>query len=526
MGKSGFFVLILLSFTLSYSAQSQAPEELDLLIVGARVFDGSGNPWEYRSVGIRGDSIVWVAEARVAPPPAGKVLQAEGLYLAPGFIDLHSHTASALGDPALSANLNYLYQGVTTLITGNDGGSPWPVGEALQRWEETGTGPNAGLLVGHGTIRQQVLGMEDRRPGPEELERMRALVRQAMEEGALGLSAGLFYAPGSYADTAEAVELAREAARLGGYFDCHIRDESNYSVGLLEAVREAIEIGRRARLPVHLSHLKALGPPVWGQAGRVIEAVERARSEGVEVTADQYPYEASSTGLVGALIPRWGQAGGPERMRERIRSPELRPRLAAEVEANLGRRGGGDRLLISSAFDPSLEGKTLAAVAAEMETDAVEAVLRLVERGTVSVVSFNMQEEDLQAFMRRDWVATASDGSTTVFGRGKPHPRGYGTFPRKIRRYALEEGAIGLAFAIRAATSLPASIARIPRRGWIREGYHADLVVFDLDRLADAATYEDPHRYAEGVSHLLVNGVAVIEAGKYTGALPGRVLRR
>lgn len=505
---------------------SFSSQPLDFLIRDGRVLDGSGNPWQYKNIGVRGDRIVWMGDPSEPSPEARTTLSAERLYVAPGFIDLHSHSAEALGQKGLSANTNFLYQGATTLVTGNDGGSPWPIGPALERYEKVGIGPNAVLLVGHGTVRRQVLGMEDRAPTPAELDRMKALVRQGIQEGAFGLSTGLYYAPGNYASTEEVIALAEEAQKLEGFYDSHIRDEADYSIGLLEAVREVIQIGRQAGLPVHISHIKALGPRVWGQSETVIAEIERARASGVEITANQYPYEASGTSVSGALIPRWVQAGGQEATRGRVRDPEQRKRILAEVTVNLERRGGADKLMISSYQDSSLEGKSLRAVASQWNTSPEEAALRLLEEGGAGLVSFNMNPSDLENFMRREWVATASDGSTVPWGRGKPHPRAYGTFPRKIARYVREQGVLTLAAAIRSATSLPASIARIPERGWIRPGYFADLVIFDLEKLEDRATYENPHQYAQGVVYLMVNGTLVIETGSYNGKLAGRVLRK
>lgn len=499
---------------------------VDLLITGGRVFDGSGNPWEYKSIGIRGDRIVWIGDPAETLPAAGQSIDARGLYVAPGFIDLHSHTAEALGQEELSANQNYLHQGVTTLVTGNDGGGPWPIGAALERYERRGIGPNAVLLVGHGTVRQQVMGMEDRAPAVAELEQMKELVRQGMEQGAFGMSTGLYYAPGSYARTDEVVALAREVAKLGGFYDSHIRDEADYSVGLLKAVQEVIEIGREAGLPVHIAHIKALGPRVWGKSREVIDEIERARATGIEITANQYPYEASGTSITGALLPRWVQAGGSEKMLARVRDPQQRPRILREVRENLERRGGAERLVVSSYRDPAGEGNNLRQISERWQLSPEEAALKMLEEGGAGLVSFNMDESDIHNFMRREWVATASDGSTTRFGTGKPHPRGYGTFPRKIRRFVVEQQIIPLGFAIRAGTSLPASIARIPERGWLREGYFADVVIFDLNEFQERATYEEPHQYATGVKYLLVNGVGTIEAGRYNGKLPGRALRK
>ncbi|MGH9482535.1 MAG: N-acyl-D-amino-acid deacylase family protein, partial [Terriglobales bacterium] len=413
---------------------------------------------------------------------------------------------------------------VTTVATGNDGSSPWPIGARLAQWEKDGVGSNVALYVGFGTVRQQVLGRADRAPTPEELQREQALVAQGMREGAIGLSTGLFYVPQSFSKTDEVIALARVAAQYGGIYDTHLRDESSYTVGLKAAVAEAIEIGRQARLPIMISHIKCLGADVWGQAPAIVAMIEQARAEGIEVVANQYPYLASLTSFEAAVVPNWAEAGGQRQFLARVRDPSTRARLLQEIPELIAKRGGPDSLvLVHYAADPSLTGKSLAALAAEWNVSPGEAVLRICSKGPTGVVSHNMQEADVETFMRQDWVATASDGESA-----RPdtltHPRSFGTFAIKLQRYVVAQPTISLPFAIRAATSLPAEIAGFERRGRVAPGDYADLVMFDLTKVASPATYDHPGQYAQGFEDVLVNGQFAVEDGRPTQRLAGRVL--
>lgn len=491
---------------------------LDLLIVNGRVFDGKSMRARRIDVGISGDRIVYVGN--VKRMRARRVIDARGLIVAPGFIDPHTHTLEDLSDPNRKSNVNYLMQGVTTVVTGNDGGGPVEIEKTLRRWEEEGIGTNAALLVGHGTVRRQVMGMSDAAPTGDQLAQMKELIGRAMDEGAFGMSTGLYYAPGSYAGTEEIIELAKVVAAKGGIYDTHMRDENSYSIGLLGSIRETLRIGREASIPVHISHIKALGQEVWGQSSAAIRLINRARAEGIEVTADQYPYTASGTSLVAALVPRWAEAGGRDQLRARLADEQTRARLLAEMERNLERRGGPAALLITSGRDPNLRGKTLAAIAQERNEKPVEAALEIIQKsGDVGVASFNMNERDIENFMKQPWVVTGSDGSTG-------HPRKYGTFPRKLREYVFRRRVISLPFAIRASSALTAEIFRLPQRGRIAPGYFADLIVFDPQAVADRATYEQPELLATGMRYVVVNGQLAVEDGRYTGALAGRALRR
>ena len=492
---------------------------VDLLIRRGKVVDGSGRRPRVLDVGIRGDRIVFVGDATRRRVSAARTIQAAGLVVAPGFIDPHTHTLGDLLSPDHTANENYLMQGVTTVFTGNDGDGPIRVADTLARWRDAGIGTNAALLVGHGTVRQAAMGMSDAAPTPEQLARMKELVRRAMDEGAFGMSTGLYYAPGSFAKTEEVIELARVVAAAGGVYDSHMRDEGSYSIGLLGSIEETIRIGREAHLPVHISHIKALGADVWGKSDEVIRLIEQARATGVEVTADQYPYTASGTSITAALVPRWAEAGGSAALARRIEDPAVRPRLIADMEANLKRRGGASSLLITSARDRRLVGRTLEEVAKERGLPPVETAIEIAKQGGAALASFNMSEADVENFMRQEFVATGSDGSTG-------HPRKYGTFPRKLREYVYRKRLITLPFAVRAGTSLTAETFRLPERGLLRAGYYADVIVFDEGTVADRATYEHPEVLADGMRYVVVNGRVVVEEGKFNGTLAGRPLSK
>ncbi len=506
------------------SAGPATAQEYDLLFRDARVLDGTGNPWFRADVAVAGDRIA--AVGRLGDAAARRVIDARGLYLAPGFIDVHTHAGENLDDDTLSAAEPVLAQGVTTVVVNPDGGGALDLAAQREAILEHGVGVNVAQLIGHGAVRREVLGTQDRAATPEELEHMRALVRTAMDEGAFGLSSGLFYVPGSYAPLDEVVELARVAAEYGGAYTSHIRDEADYSIGVVAAVEEVITVAREAGLPGVVTHIKVLGPRVWGFSAALVHRIERARAEGVELYADQYPYLASATGLASALVPRWAQAGDDGAFEARLADPETRARILDEMAENLDRRGGADRIQFRRHEpDPSIEGRTLAEVAAERGQEPLETALALLAAGRASIVSFNMTEEDVLRLMTRPWVMTSSDGQLPRWGVGVPHPRGYGAFPRKIREYVVEREAVSLPAAIRSMTSLPARVFDLRGRGRIEPGAVADLALFDLHAIDDPATFTEPHQLARGMVHVLVNGVSVIDGGAFTGERPGRVLR-
>lgn len=508
----------------SLSAQTEGRPHYDMVLRNGRVIDGSGAPWIAVDVAVSEGRIAAVGDlSRVT---AGVDLDIGGLYLAPGFIDTHSHAGGGLAAEDLSGARPLLAQGVTTIIANPDGGGAADLAAQREALLEHGLGVNVGQFVPHGSVRQAVMGMEDRAPTPDELERMLALVREGMEAGAFGLSTGPYYAPGSYAHTDELATLAAVVAEYGGAHQSHIRDEADFSVGLLAAVDEVIEISRRSGVTGVITHIKALGPRVWGFSAPVVHRIERARSEGLPIFADQYPYLASATSLSGALVPRWALAGGQDSLVARMDRPRDRARLIADIGENLDRRGGADRIQFRRfRDDPSIEGELLSTVAAEREQDAIETTLDLLRAGGAAIVSFNMHEEDVTRLMRQPWTMTASDGGLVPLDEGVPHPRSYGTFPRKIARYVRDSGVVDLGTAIRSMTHLPALVYRVPDRGLVRPGMVADLVVFDLDRVHDPATFTDPHQYAEGMVHVFVAGRPAIRDDVFTGDRHGILLR-
>ena len=497
---------------------AQAPD-LDLLIRGGTVMDGTGSQPFAADIGIKGDRIAFIGDSRTARVAAVRVVDATGLIVSPGFIDPHTHTLDDLNSAERKSNLPFLMQGVTTVVTGNDGGGPLSAAATFATWEKQGIGTNAALLVGQGTVRQAVMKMADAAPTREQLERMKAIVGEAMDGGAIGMSTGLYYAPGSFATTEEVIELAKIAAAKDGIYDSHMRDESSYTIGLMGSIEETLRIGRDAKIPVHISHIKALGADVWGKSLDVIQAIQRARANGVEVTADQYPYLASGTSVGASLLPRWAEAGGRDELLKRIADPPTRQKLVVEMEANLKRRGGANSLLIVGGRNRQLVGKRLDEIARTANKGAIDAALDIIKDGDASVASFNMEDRDIDAFMRQDWVMTGSDGSGG-------HPRKYGTFPRKIREYVLNKKIISMPFAIRASSSLTAETFRIPDRGRLTPGYFADVIVFDEKTIMDKSTYEQPEMLAVGMRFVVVNGKVVVDDGKFNGTLAGRPIRK
>ncbi|MGZ8376426.1 MAG: N-acyl-D-amino-acid deacylase family protein [Gemmatirosa sp.] len=506
-------------------AQAPVAPTYDLVIRNGRLLDGAGNPWIRADVAITGDRIAAIGDLSSAR--ARRTVDAAGRYVAPGFIDTHSHAGPGLATPALSGAVPQLAQGITTVVVNPDGGGPTDLAQQRTRLSAARPGVNVGMMVPHGSVRGAVLGAQHRVATAAELERMRGIVRAGMTAGAFGLSSGPFYAPGSYAPTEELVELAKVAGAGGGVYTSHIRDESDYSIGVVAAVDEVIRVAREGRLPGVVTHIKALGPNVWGKSTTIVARIDSARAAGVEVFADQYPYEASGTSLSASLLPRWAEAGGGDSLRARLADPATRTRVRTGMVENLARRGGAERMQFQRyAADPSIEGRTLRQVADERRQDPVDLAIALIARGSAGITSFNMDSTDIATFMRQPWTMTASDGDLVPMGQGVPHPRAYGTFPRKLGKYARDERTVGIEQAIRSMTSLPAAVFRMTDRGTLRPGAFADVVVFDLAQVRDAATYTQPHQLAEGMAWVIVNGTVAIEDGRVTGSRGGVVLRR
>jgi len=527
--RSLSIALLLLAGCAGQPAAQDAPgglAEADTLVFGGLLFDGGEGEGRIADVAIRGERIVDVGPGLRARYRAAREIDATGMVVSPGFIDSHTHPDTYLrsDDPAQRRILPWLYQGVTTIFIGIDGFGKPDIAADRARLEAQGIGTNVAAYVGLGPVRTQVLGQDARAPDAQELQTMRGLVAKAMCEGALGLSTGLFYAPQSFARTDEVVALAREAALRGGVYDSHQRDESSYTIGLMGSVEEALEIGKRAGLPVHFAHIKALGADVHGQSGDVIARIERARAEGQQVTADQYPWLASSTSLGAALLPRWAVDGGRAAMFERLADPATAQRIRDEMRDNLKRRGGADSILMTGTGWP-WSALTLQRYADREGIDAIEAALRIISEGGTGptgsaqrIASFNMRRDDVDNFMRQPWVMTASDG-------GDGHPRQYATFPEKYATFVRNDHVIDLAAFIHRSSGLTASTFGLEDRGYLRKGQFADVLVFDPDTYAPKADYVHPHVLSEGVVHLFVNGTPMIVDGHATDALPGKVLQ-
>ncbi len=585
---------IVLTSGLTLSGGKQGPPEYDVIIRDGRIYDGSLNPPVTADVAVKDGRIVGVG--RRIRGTAARTIEAKGLTVTPGFIDMHTHADRAMTLPEERAALSYLTQGVTSLVAGQCGTSAWPVFEEakdqIERWTAEGIGPNAALLVGHGSVRWLVMGDDNREPTPEELEKMKTLVRAAMEQGASGLSTGLIYMPGTQAKTPEVIDLVKVIAPFGGIYHSHVRNEREK---LLEAVGELIEISEKTGVRAHISHFKVLGKSNWGLVSEACELVEAARARGLEITADQYPYRFSNTSPYSPLVPRqvWagpaserlgaadltrlfdnlrdrelidlyakatpyaplsephlrfldglprkrlvefvadevmgGRETGPENERERAL---FLKRMADPGEAAKIREGvrkyvesyGPENIMIGISVDKSLEGKSLRDVAAARGKSVEDTAIELELMGA-KALPIQMSESDIEFIMKKDYVATGSDGISPHFGMGLPHVRSYSTFLYKIKEYVQRRGVVSLGHVIRSQTSLPAEIMRWKDRGRIQEGFAADLVVLDLKNIETPSSISGPHRYSRGVRYLVINGELAIDDGRYTGALPGKVLK-
>ncbi len=577
--------------------RGQAEFDYDFLIKNARIFDGSLKPAYKADIAVRDGIIIKVG--RSARGSAERIIDANGLYVAPGFIDLHTHVDRGMYFPENSACLNYLKQGVTTVVVGQCGRSAWPIFESakelIERWEEEGIGPNAALLVGHGQVREMVMGMENREPTPEEMEQMKVLVQEAMEQGAQGLSTGLEYLPGRYGKTNEVTELVKIIAPYGGIYHTHMRNEG---ARLLDAVSETIAIAKDSGARAHISHFKAVRKQNWGLVKDASALIEEAHKNGLEITADQYPFLFSSGNPYRSLIPRdiWmslpeneslnssdlegifdhlrdakllelyqkvtpyfplskshqqfleklprkrlvqfvgghlmsiNDFQGPWNTRERVlfiqrmKDPEFADRAKHRIEQYIDESlSGPENVIVGICAEKKLEGKSLKQVAALRGKSSGETAIELELMGA-RCVPMRMSEEDVEYVMGKDYVATGSDGTTPFYGIGSIHIRSYSAFLHKIKKYALERKSVSLPHVIRSQTSLAADIMNWKDRGWIKEGYKADIVVLDLDNIRINTTISNPHQYSEGVRYLFVNGELVLDNGEYNNKLPGKVL--
>lgn len=503
------------------SAEKTTLTSADLVLRNGVVYDGSDQPGRKADVAIKEGRIIAVGEITVEKADAE--IDCEGLIIAPGFIDLHNHSDNQIVDGDTRANLNYLTQGCTTIVTGNCGSGPVNVAEYYNKIDEHGAGTNVLHLLAQGSLRSDVMATANRAPTDVELAEIRRLATQAMQDGAWGMSTGLIYVPSSYATTEELIQIAEVVSQYRGIYVSHIRDEGPE---LLAAVDEALAIGRRAKLPVHISHFKSSGQESWGLVRRAAELIEEAQKQGEIVTADQYPYTASSTSLEATLIPAWARSGGNPELIKRLDNPATSEKLIAEITEKLQRKNNGEPIYLARySAQPEWVGKNILEIARGQNAEPLEIVLQITRSGGASVVNFGMSEEDVRHVMALPWVATASDGRAYLPGPDRPHPRSYGTFSRKIGHYALKENVVSLSHALRSSTSLPAEIIGLKDRGRIKPDYVADIVVFDPRSFIDVATFEKPHQHSQGVKHVFVNGVAAIKNGEPTGALAGRAVR-
>ena len=547
-----------LLFSILLLVAPQSPS-YDLLIRGARVLDGTGNPWFFADVAVKDGRIIQVGD--LADAKAARVVEAAGRYLAPGFIDIHSHSDRALGDAELRYNVNMVAQGITLSVVNQDGRSPWPIRDQRARYEKGGMGSNAALMVGHGEIRRRVMGERSNQAATDaDIRAMQALVEEGMKDGAYGLSTGLEYVPGRFSEPREVVEVTRPVKKYGGFYISHERSEGRDPmwhvasdptpyVDLIEAVKETINIGRETGVPVVASHLKAKGADFWGASKVATRLIHEARGQGIEVYADQYPYDTSGSDGSTVVIPLWalnppgaqvggqlGEGGGGRgrggnqkaNLAARLKDPADAARIRRDIAHEIARRGGASRVVIYDFPDKTYVEKSLEWVAQAHRLSPVDAAIWVQMNGSdrpggARMRGYSLSEIDIEHIMQQEFTATCTDGDTVAFGQGVPHARFYGTMPRKIRRYAMDRQVISLPFAIRSMTGLPAQIMRLKDRGFIRVGQWADLVLFD-DTIADNATFTEPHRYPTGIPYVFVNGVAVIDDGKPTKALPGKVL--
>jgi N-acyl-D-amino-acid deacylase len=524
MRKTSLLLLITLFVMSVGPGIAQSAPQYDLVITNARIIDGTGNPWFRGSVAVKDGRIARVGWFDTSG--ARETHDAGGRIVAPGFIDVHAHTENVYDQPEAE---NFIRMGVTTLVTGNCGGSVTNVGEFLGRISEKPLAINVSTLIGHNSVRRTVMGLDNRAPTAEEQQKMNELVEKAMQEGAVGLSTGLIYLPGTFAKTEEVVELAKAASKYGGTYASHIRDEG---VGVFDAIREAINIGEQAKMPVEISHFKISAKSLWGQTDKTLQLVKDARDRGMTVTVDQYAYPASSTSL-DARMPSWAIAGGRDEGRKRLADPETRARVAADMKrsrAEAGFADYSDAFVASYRENPKFNGKNIKQITMDVRgkddlDSQLEQIFEMYDKGGAQMVYQVMSEDDVKRIMAAPFTMIASDSSVREFGAGVPHPRGYGNNARVLGRYVRDLKIITLEDAVRKMTSLPANTFGLRDRGQIREGFAADIVIFDEKTVTDKATFENPHQYAEGFSVVIVNGGVVFDGTKMTGTVSGRSLR-
>ena len=506
---------------------SCANNNYDIIIKNGLVIDGTGSPIKNTSIYINNGKIVHIGE-KLNNASGKQIIDANGKIVAPGFIDMHTHSErKSLDFPLVE---NYLQQGVTTMVGGNCGGSPYPIKDFIVKTRAKGIGPNLALLVGHNTIRKEIMGSENRLASPNELKMMEGLIQEAMDDGAFGMSTGLKYIPGAYSNTEEVIALAEVVSKNNGFYATHMREEG--VSGLLESVEEAINIGRKAKLPVQISHHKAVGKPMWGSSKNTLKMVDNARNEGVDVTLDQYPYTATSTSLT-IIFPAWSLAGGHSMLKQRLDEEASRKKIKQGIVWNIvNDRGGGDPAsIVISDYPPNsdLNGQNLAQVTISKgfkptPANAAEVLMDLVYKSNGRGIYHCLNEKDVEQIMAHPHVMHASDGGTIDFGKANPHPRNYGTFPRILGRYVRERKIISIEESIRKMTQLPASVLGLTDRGLLKKDFWADLIIFDPDNIIDNSTWENPHQFPSGIDWVIVNGNISLENGNPSKNLYGKVL--
>lgn len=503
-----------------------AQSEADILIRNARIADGTGNSWYYGEVSVKDGRILAVTR-QPQNLRAAKTIDAGGRIVAPGFIDVHTHIED--DEFKVPTAESFLMDGVTTVITGNCGSSNTDLGRYFQQLDSMTISINVASLIGHNDVRRLVMGSTNRMPTADEQQKMERLVEKAMEDGAVGLSTGLIYVPGNYAQTNEVVGLAKAAAKHGGVYATHMRNEGD---AVEAAIEEALTIGRQANIPVEISHFKIGGKQNWGRSTVTLALIEKARREGLEVTIDQYPYTASSTSLR-TMLPDWALSGGHDSVVYRLTTPDIRKKIVSEMSGIYKKRRLKNLDYAVVAYfeaDTTLNGKNISEInklkgRKSNIPNEVETVLDLVQQGSAGMVFHGMSEEDVKRIMQYPFNMFASDASIREFGVGVPHPRGYGTNARVLGKYVREEKVLGLEEAIRRMTSLPAQKFRLAQRGLLVPGYMADIVIFDPATVKDLSTFTHPHQYSTGFSHVMVNGQLTIENGKHNGTRKGQVVR-
>jgi N-acyl-D-amino-acid deacylase len=513
-------LLLLLLITDTIFAQ-----QYDVLILNGKIIDGTGNSWYYGDVAVKDGKIAAIGKLNNITAP--KVIDAKGLIVAPGFIDVHGHIEGGVFENPTADN--YIYDGVTTVITGNCGGSAESIQQFFQRLDSIKTSINIGTLVGHNTVRRQAMGLSNKFASAEEQKKMEELVAQAMKEGAVGLSTGLIYLPGMYSNTEEVIGLAKSAVKYNGIYASHIRNEETKVV---DAINEAINIGRQAGISVQISHFKVSHRANWGRSKETLPLIEAARIDGYDVTIDQYPYTASSTNL-GVRLPDWALAGGQDSLKAKIANPDLHKRIIKDMLAQLKEykyKNYSYAVVASHAADTTLNGKSISEInklkgRKPKAKEEAETILDMMLAGGAQMVYHGMHEDDVRYFIKYPFNMVGADAGVPVPGRGMPHPRAYGTNARILAKYVREEKLVALEEMIRRMTSLAAQKFQLKDRGILKEGMAADIVIFDEKEVTDKATFENPHQYSAGFKYVLVNGRLVLENGVHNGTRSGRTLK-